>query len=472
MRILERLVTRLGAGAALLLLAACTHERPLPVAGCAFEAIPLHVGTVHPRGFDSPFQTGLRTALAPGARAQDVLVLSGGSQHGLFGTGFFLGLADRASIERAAAQAEKRQPDPARLIPTYQVVTGVSTGSLQATLLFLANQEEPTDRTYPADAGFHPEALPQRQSNITDLAIASSISREASLLKVGGGGLVGALRRGAVGSLDPLRQRVIGLISKRTIELVAAEHGKGRQLYAGVVDGDSGEAYAVDLGELASRYTSGKWGADYLGLRQCYADALIASSSVPLAAFPVTLDFHDSTTTPGTTRQHVFMDGGARYGVFLEQLHALADGPGVAPINVTLIVNGELYSGSWQEKDGTPVRKWSALSWGKRAIDMLENQSYRASVDAAERYALAHGALHMAFISNEKIAPDTPDSAGLPPGKYPFDNKSCDDWAAVDNQTQAPQEFHPRYMLCLMNYGRARGRLAVFNYEFPDRSGS
>ena len=64
------------------------------------------------------------TAPAPGQGPprREFLVLSGGSQHGAFGGGFFSALPH---------------------VPTYDVVTGISTGALQSTTVFLANQPAP-----------------------------------------------------------------------------------------------------------------------------------------------------------------------------------------------------------------------------------------------------------------------------------------------------------------------------------------
>src|SRR5690242_6486391 len=132
-----------------LLIAACAHERPQPVPKppppCNYRALPLRVGEGPDGG---PASSRLPTPtlgeelapafLGPGpaglgtVRAREIAVLSGGSQHGAFGAGLFLGLPS---------------------VPTYDVVTGVSTGSLQSTIVFLANQLVPGDRVYPADQG-------------------------------------------------------------------------------------------------------------------------------------------------------------------------------------------------------------------------------------------------------------------------------------------------------------------------------
>ena len=63
----------------------------------------------------------------PGATV-DVLVISGGGDWGAFGTGFLLGWGETA--------------DPAARRPTFDVVSGVSTGALIAPFAFLGTQED------------------------------------------------------------------------------------------------------------------------------------------------------------------------------------------------------------------------------------------------------------------------------------------------------------------------------------------
>lgn len=437
-------------------LVACTHVRPAEIADCRFRAIPMRVGSTHPRELapsgmnatvdehrNSPLQQFLAQILTQRSRelsvpnvSSDVLVLSGGSQHGLFGTGFFLGLGS---------------------IPTYRIVTGVSTGSLQSTMLFLANQPVPTDRTYPADRGFDPAAIPVGHSNVEDLAASSLISRESSVLKVRNGGTLGGLFSGSVTSLEPLKQRIVGLISPQTLTEVAQQRELGRALLVGVTDLDDGNGYAIDLTELASRIRASSSAPQVEVIRRCYADALIASSSVPLAAYPVSLSI--AVVPTREVRHDLFVDGGARYGVFLKQVEDAVQNATAAarPANVTLIVNGKMYSPDWVNDKGGRVGNWSALTLGLRSIDILENQVYRFSVDQVESTALSGGSLKMAFISNEGLPAPAED-----PDEHVYKGSTCADWSAQDDRVGV-KEFHPHYMACLLDYGKARGRQDLWN---------
>jgi len=192
-----------------LLASGCAHERPdpnpKPPPPCNYRVLPLGVGGDVTPPSAAPSAAGVEpsmktlgqdlaaTLLAPPPLiatpepATELLVLSGGSQHGAFGGGFFTALPR---------------------VPTYKIVTGVSTGSLQSTTVFLANQPVPTDRVYPADQG---EGLfkPGR-SNLEDMAVALSISGEPTLLKVTKPPAFGAIVKGSTGTLEPLRARLLG----------------------------------------------------------------------------------------------------------------------------------------------------------------------------------------------------------------------------------------------------------------------
>jgi len=454
---------RLFVAAVALLVVGCAHLRPAEIADCRFRAIPMRVGANHPRELAppgtqapappapvSPLQEFMTNTLTRGSRdlnaTREVLVLSGGSQHGLFGTGFFLGR---------------------RSIPTYKLVTGVSTGSLQATMFFLANQPVAPDRAYPADRGFDPSAIPVGRTNIEDFAASSLVSKESSILKVGSGGVIGGLFSGSVTSLAPLKERIIGLISPQTLRQLGAQRGLGRSLLVGVTDLDDGNGYAIDLTELASRVKPDSTPEQIDMIRRCYVDALIASSSVPLAAYPVSLSIQVFPTSE--VRHDLFVDGGARYGVFLKQVEDAVEaantarsgapaGPAPLLTNVTLIVNGKMYSPPWLDKKGQRISDWSALSLGFRSIEMLENQVYRFSVDQVETLAHSAGSLKMAFISNEGLGPGAED-----PDQHNYKGQTCAAWSAIDDKAGV-KEFHPHYMTCLLDYGKVRGENEQWNF--------
>ncbi|MEZ0244882.1 MAG: patatin-like phospholipase family protein [Sphingomonas sp.] len=433
------------------------HTRPAPIGQCAYRAIPLSVdsGGLQPtrpettarpdpdaltaelRGVASAQQASRLTAPAGSAATSppEYLVLSGGSQHGAFGAGFFHGLPS---------------------IPSYDVVTGVSTGSLQATFLFLANQPVPKDRTYAWVDGPLADMIKPGQSNAGDLALAYSIAKEGDIVTPNKGGFLGGLAEGALANFGPLRVRLKAILSPGTFRAIAEQGAApyNRKLFVGTVNLDDGRGYAIDLTELASRIDTPAWKGRFNELQDCYADALIASSSVPPAAYPVSLEIKDGQGT----RTNLYMDGGARFGVFLEPILGALGDPVAKDARVDVIVNGSLYGDNWTGANGQPVQKWSSLTVAMRAVDILENQVYRFSVATTEQFGLQHGGVRMAFISNQNLAP-----GAVEPDDYVFRGKTCAAWNIIDN-LQKPMEFHPNYMACLSDYGRSRGATEQWNW--------
>jgi hypothetical protein len=436
----ETTMARLAIVLLLFILAACTHKLPTPVAGCAFTTYPLRVDAATARiASNTDYESVLRASMSapapssappgPGlvaATRPSVLILSGGSQNGAFGAGFFAGLPR---------------------VPDYKFVTGVSTGALQSTFLFLANTPVPADRTYPA---YFPDVA--SHTNIGDLALAYAIGHESDLVEAGGFGQVGGVIRGSVAGFGPLRGVLRGLLSPATLRAVGQAYRpdprEGRRLLIGVTDVSDGAGYAIDLTELANRLVTGAQG--YASVRDCYVDALIASSSVPVAAPPVTLE---ARAPAGTTTRHLYIDGGARFGVFWSQLGALLED--LDP-EVTLIVNGSLASKPWVDAAGNPRTDWSALTLALRSVDILGNQVYRFSVENVLRMGSGGGVVRMAFISNLNLP------GAVEPADFVFDGRRCREWNDIDSR-EKPVEFHPRYMRCLLEYGRDRGRAEAWN---------
>lgn len=437
---------------AVLGLAGCMHPRPAPAKFCAYSAYPLSVNSggvqaLQAAQADDPLADQIRGALAeqiahraeaPAGSAATTppqyLVLSGGSQHGAFGAGFFHGMQS---------------------IPSYDIVTGVSTGSLQSTMLFLANQPVPKDRTYGWVSGPLANEIKPGSSSAGDLALAYSIAKEGDIVTPEKGGIIGGLARGALANFAPLRARLKAIVSPDTLRQIKEQGAPpySRRLYVGTVNLDDGNGYAIDLVELASRIDTPKWKGTIGELQDCYIDALVASSSVPPAAFPVSLEIADK----GGTRTNLYMDGGARFGVFIEPIvRALGEKP-PKDTRIHLIVNGNLYGSNWQQ-DGKPVTEWSSLSTAMRAVNILENQVYRFSVGTTEAYGMQHGGVNMAFISNQNLP-----AGSVDPNAYVFRGKTCTEWNAIDN-LQKPMEFHPNYMACLSDYGRSRGAVSQWNW--------
>lgn len=422
-----------------LALPGCVHMRPQAAVGCLPPAYPLLV-SANEQHLTGPAAVSVRSfrqelserlAAAPNLRGRPpggtrkVLVLSGGSQHGAFGAGLLRGLPS---------------------VPDYPIVTAVSTGALQSVFVFLANRPVPGDRIYPAHMRADPGIGAPGTSNLTDLALAESISREADLMHVGAFSYAGAAVRGSMADFRPLRAMIAGLLSKQTLEDIATEADGGRLLLIGVSNLDDGLGYAIDLTRLAQQARDA---GHVEAARPCFVDALVASSTVPPGVPPVTL------RTTAAPAPHLYVDGGARFGVFFDQLREVVDAK--APADIDLIVNGVLYGRPWLDSGGKSVIRWSLVNVELRTVDLLENQVYRFSVDDVERWALANGTLRLAFISNEGLSHVTED-----PDDHEYAGLSCAKAAAVDDRDK-PMEFHPRYMRCLIDYGQQRGKADPWN---------
>lgn len=463
------------------------------------------------------------TTVDRNGRAKSVLVLSGGSLHGAFGAGLFYGWMKSAELG-------------GEQIPEYDLVTGVSTGALQSTFIFLESSSdekikqiatERTEKDRLAKVGFLSRRL-NSQENGVDAAGSSYLAnlaqdympdRESDLLhlyplqkvspnKVGMLELVG---HQSVANMEPLRAVIGAELGPRTIEGVGAEAIRGRKLYVAIADLVNRYGYAADLTKLAELATYPdrqsvqdlnrvfpNWHqGDRRNLidaaRQCYIDALVASSSVPPGVPSVSIeiikegrdghildpDYHPGAPRPTVPSdrvagQHAFVDGGATFAVFFTQLKSeIAE---AVNVNMDLIVNGDYYPKLWADFVKQPrykrIRnvKMSAIDIGVQSADLLQTQVRLFSVQEARKWGQDHGRFRWAFIDNNGITAveDGVDQLShwqppyvQTPQEWMFTSgsvrASCRDWHGTDARKFSPMEFYPTYMRCMLNYGMTRG---------------
>ncbi len=374
-----------------------------------------------------------------------LLFLSGGSENGAFGAGY---LSEWSKLKNG--------------LPEFSLVTGVSTGALQSTAAFTN----------------HPELAVDVAAIISEADILETYVDGSELR--GGLGLDAAmtlLRRGSISDLIPLRNRLSNTISENLLLEVASGADKGRKLYVGVTDVDTGSAVAMDMTVLAQLYRDNP--ALRNTYKSCYIEILIASSVVPVAAKPVFID------------NRMYIDGGLRFGVFTEQIGPLlasrnepAPGSPVLETSVPstpihIILNGDgIPSRNCGKEDeycngDRPIdisqgahKDWTFPGLALRAVDLLSNQVSRLSLDRAislnrdfesdVRFAHIKEDERDVFemssdLLSEALKPDQPQTL------------TCREWRSIDKSgmdkngtSQAtPVEFHPRYMHCLTAYGRA-----------------
>jgi len=441
-----------------LILAGCAISPPPHVAEnqlCRFHTFPIALPLTEAPTQGDTLASEIQTALTARAETRagqpfKLLALSGGSLHGAFGAGFLDGW--RRSI-------------PGQRLPEFDVVTGISTGSILSTFAFLGNTERGVSRY----------AISNESELLTPIG---RNRRDGSMSPFE---LIRVARRGAVADLAPLRGVLLTEISPDVMRAVAQANADHRKLYVGAVDMDSGQASAFDMTQMATDYVAaGAPGVtetpDQVRLRTCYVDAIIASSSAPLAAVPVFID------------NGMFVDGGMRFGMFADDVIQGATTAAKAsgqPSEFYVIANGDLETppvcGRTEEAMCTanpptgratdPRTSWSLLNLALRSEQVLVNQVYRFSADHIIVEQKLGNRVWFTRIDrpalNAHLFPmDAPALATLPPDQaHPDGRHSCSEWKDEDERTMHPIQFYPRYMHCLIDYGSRRGEAGGWDIQ-------
>lgn len=275
------MIVRASALCALVLLSACATDKPLAYDGCrSLDRFRMASGPTPADGerlnaaagdrtIEQVFTDAVTNRRAAGVRdvsaGPQFLILSGGGQWGAFGAGFLKGWSDKG----AGANAR-----PAR----FDVVTGVSTGGLQATFAFLGRDYD------------------------QKLIDAYAITSERQLLKRHGGlFFISHASMADIGPADSyIRERIRPLIDQ-----VAAPENAGRSLLVGTVDALDGRIYAIDLTRMARELKEPE-------REDCYVGALLASAAVPVVFRQVTVGGRP------------YLDGGVRKSVFVTEMQTVA----------------------------------------------------------------------------------------------------------------------------------------------------
>lgn len=399
------------AAAGALAIASCTVPRPIPGAGtpvCNLQPTTLKIEVGH-QGLVAlnNAQANPIEVLLTGAgenRGGDVgvaslepiaqLILSGGGQHGAFGSGFLAGQ---------------------RPLANYAIITGVSTGALQAPFVMLGNEPPPADRHMDAAQDFPANANTPGRRGIDDLVSGYTITREPTLYR--SRGELGVIRAARLGDLEPLRRRLNMMLTDQTLRRLATLDPLEKGLFVLLLNWDTGNAEQVDMLRLARRYADGEANA-----RSCFVDVLIAASSEPLGAPPVLID------------GRLYVDAGLRYGVFAPVAAQAARNAAltlrsqgnrtVGPIVRTdMIRNGDVTL-----PESRPER-YSALNVIGRGRSILVNQVYLFSIKDVLRTADPDHQVRFAHIRDAEM--------GSGPAKG--------------------ATFDPDYMKRILEVGRARG---------------
>jgi hypothetical protein len=192
----------------------------------------------------------------------NVLTLSGGGTRGAFGAGLLSGWTDSGDI------------------PEFDIVTGVSTGAVMATFAFLGGDELEKVKTF------------YTKMYTEDIYTNSWLSffGKAYLMNP-----------------KPLKNLFLNNFNEALLKRVADAHTKGRRLYIGTTNIDTGQLIVWDMGAIASSSRSDKY--------QRFSDIIYASSAMPIFLPPqyISVDVKDEQYyqmhVDGGIYSHVFMIG-------------------------------------------------------------------------------------------------------------------------------------------------------------------
>ena len=235
---------------------------------------------------------------AAGQDPLNILILSGGGQNGAFGAGFLSGLAQRG--------------DSTDL--NFDIVTGISTGALQATYAFLG-----------------PEYYPRLEAAFSNKS-QSDIFVHRFILSL--------LWSDSIVNPAPLRAFIENEITLDILNEVALAHESGRRLFIGTVDLDSSRLVVWNMGEIAQ-------GRNQQALEK-YHDILMAAGAIPVILPPVEIEY---TNSAGELYKGLHVDGGLREVLFLP--HYLLERQDSLPVKdrLTIIINGKIGLGYGCIKD-------------------------------------------------------------------------------------------------------------------------
>lgn len=288
------------------------------------------------------------TPADPAAKSGKYLALSGGGMYGAYSVGVLSGWT-------AAGNR-----------PTFDAVTGVSTGALVATYAFLGTEYDPQ--------------MVRLYTTVSDRDIYRRRPRTAVVFS------------DSAASSEPLKRLIEAQVDDALLAAVARAHQSGRRLYVGTTNIDTRRLVVWDMGAIAS---SGRPDAAAL-----YRTVLLASASVPGFFPPVPI----AVEVNGRTFNEMHVDGGATTGVFLRAstLHldreALKAGrQPLAGSDAYVIIAGKLYA----DPSCTPPR---ALEIGASALASIVSSQTRGELYRIYTLCLLGGMkYHLAAIP-ENIA--------------------------------------------------------------------
>ena len=218
----------------------------------------------------------------------DVLALSGGGAEGAFGAGLLVGWTEAGNR------------------PEFSIISGTSSGALIAPFAFLGASHDPTLR------------------ELFTSGIAERLLRVDGLNAIFGSGVF---------KTEPLKLLVAHYIDENLLNLVAAQHRRGRRLFIVTTNIDAQRTAVWNMGAIAA--------SDYSGRLQLFRDILVASASAPGLFAPAYIEVQAGNTL----FQEMHVDGAVTSNVLavpesvLMQKVAFSD---TAKPKLYIIVNGKI----------------------------------------------------------------------------------------------------------------------------------
>ncbi|WP_237215038.1 patatin-like phospholipase family protein [Falsiroseomonas oryziterrae] len=252
----------------------------------------------------------------------DLLAISGGGENGAFGAGLLNGWTQHGDR------------------PTFDLVTGVSTGALTAPFAFLG-----------------PEWDADLKRVYTD------ISPERVLIRRW---FTAALFDDALADNSPLFETISGYLDERMIAAIARGYREGRLLLAASADIDAQTPVIWNLGAIAD--------SGHPRALETIRRVLLASAAIPGAFPPVMFD----VAVDGRPHQEMHVDGGAFVQAFLypsavtqARREAIARGRRVSPARAFIIRNGRL------DAEWSAVERRTVSIAGRAVSTMISSAGYQ-----------------------------------------------------------------------------------------------
>ncbi len=329
-------------------------------------------------------QAAAKRGAAPGAVGAEphrILSVSAGGAWGSFSIGFLEGWGDNGGQPR----------------PKFDVVTGVSTGSMIAVAIFLGD---------PAVIA----KVRTLYANLTERDVYTQRSAVALLSST------------SLFDTAPLRAKLDALLTDSLVEALAAEN-RHRTLAVMATNLDSGVPEVFDLTHIAANpaLTAAE-------KHQAIVSALMASSAEPVA-FP-----------PELIKGNLYVDGGVRIHAFFANELQVALVEQGQPIDLTVVVSGDMAV----TRDCTGLKGLGLISVVGRTASVAIDQLLRNSVTALMAVGLKPGNQARMINAARLIdygAPELPPEAPRP--------GPCRISDAL---------FDPVFETCLVQHGTEMGR--------------